>query len=230
VKSRWYEYKDRARVFRRKGLSIVVIEDRLGIPRSTLSGWFKNIKLSKLQQRQLLNKKLSALKKARESAVIAHNNKKQLNVDLATNKAKTVIKKLDFEDDNLIKIALAMLYLGEGFKKSKETGLGNSDPLIVRFFLFVLLNYYSVPISQVRCELYIRHDQDVDRIKEFWSKQLKLPKQSFSYVHKDKRTMNNPSHDEYFGVCAVRCGHIAIQRELLYLSREFCKRITSESL
>ena len=46
MRSKWFELKPDAIKLRKKGLSIREIELRLGIPRSTLSGWLKDIKLS----------------------------------------------------------------------------------------------------------------------------------------------------------------------------------------
>ena len=53
MRSRCYELKLRARNLRKNGHSIGGIEHRLGIPRSTLSGWFKDIKLTPQQKKKL---------------------------------------------------------------------------------------------------------------------------------------------------------------------------------
>ncbi len=47
--SEWYNLKESAVSLRRSGDSIRDIEIKLGIPRSTLSGWFKNIQLTDSQ-------------------------------------------------------------------------------------------------------------------------------------------------------------------------------------
>ena len=53
MKSKWYELKENAIKLRQQGFSIGKIERDLGIPRSTLSGWLKNIKLT-ARQKELL--------------------------------------------------------------------------------------------------------------------------------------------------------------------------------
>jgi len=77
MKSQWYELKDRAIKLRKRGLSIGKIERRLKIPRSTLSGWFKNIELTPKQKEKLLNDWKNGLIKAREKAVLWHNTQKE---------------------------------------------------------------------------------------------------------------------------------------------------------
>ena len=53
-KSPWQLKKQEAIRLRKKGISIRKIEQRLGIRRSTLDGWFKNIRLSDAQNEKLL--------------------------------------------------------------------------------------------------------------------------------------------------------------------------------
>ena len=53
MKSRWFELKSKAVRLRKSGKSIRFIEGKLGIPKSTLSGWFKNIELSNKQKKVL---------------------------------------------------------------------------------------------------------------------------------------------------------------------------------
>jgi hypothetical protein len=117
-----------------------------------------------------------------------------------------------------------MLYLGEGIKKHNDTGLGNSDPTILIFFIKILKEIYLVPNEKIRCELYLRHDQNIEDCKKFWSTKLKLPLNCFRYSHIDQRTTGKTTTD-YHGVCLVRCGKVEIQRDLVYLGREFLRVI-----
>ena len=73
---------------RRKGVSMTLIERELGIPRSTLSGWFKTIKLTEDQRTKLMKNKSDGWKIAREKAVIAHQYNKALRVLKAKQEAE----------------------------------------------------------------------------------------------------------------------------------------------
>jgi hypothetical protein len=53
MESKFLPLKSRATSLRKRGLSIRCIENKLGIPRSTLSGWLKDIKLSGNQRKKL---------------------------------------------------------------------------------------------------------------------------------------------------------------------------------
>lgn len=224
MKSKWFRYKDGAIRLRRKGFSIGKIERRMRIPRSTLSGWFKNIKLSKRQKQKLLLDWKNGLIKARKKAVLWHNKQKQNRLDQAKKEALKILKRISIKNRDILELALSMLYIGEGTKKNAETAIGSSDPLILKFFITALRKIYNFNIKKMRCELYLRADQDPSIIKRFWSRELDLPIGNFKQTNIDKRTMGTKTYPEYKGVCNIRCGNVAIKRKLLYLSELFIKK------
>ena len=225
MKSKWSRLKNRAGHLRKQGLSIRQIEHRLGIPRSTLSYWFKDIILSAKQKKKLIQNWRNGLKKARQKAVLWHNAQKQKRLGQAKNEATKVLEKIDVKDRSVLELALAILYLGEGTKKRIDTAIGSSDPLILKSFIVLIRTLYGIDPKYIRCQLNLRSDQNPEKMKRFWAKELKLPLDSFGYISRDKRTLGSKTYSYYKGVCQVRCGNVAIQRKLLYLSEVFCKKI-----
>ncbi len=216
--------KIKAIALRRKGLSIGFIEKRLGINRSTLSGWFKNVELTAGQKKKLFHQWQNGLVKARIKAVQWHNEQKVKRLAIAKEESDQVIKRIDFRNNDILELAMAMLYLGEGFK-GEYTGMANSDPLIMRSFVSFLIKDCVVPTNKIRCSLYLRADQDFDRLRKFWSKELNLPIANFRHGHSDQRTLKSKTWENYKGVCAISCGNVAIQRRLVNIGRMFCERI-----
>ena len=223
MKSKWYLLKGKATRLRKQGNSIKVIEKKLGIPRSTLSGWFKDIELSPNQEEKLFQNWKQALVKARKQSALWHNQQKEQRVEKARVEAAKVLDNLDLPDLHLQELALSILYLGEGKKVSDETSLGSSDPLIVKIFLNLLKRLYKIDLARVRCALFLRADQDTATLKKFWAKQLKLPLETFTRVYKDKRTVGSKTYSHYKGVCSVGYCDVAIKRRLMFLSQMFCK-------
>ncbi|MDO8668502.1 MAG: hypothetical protein Q7K35_05460 [bacterium] len=230
MKSRWYESKENAIKLRQQGFSIGKIERDLGIPRSTLSGWLKNIKLTRKQKEELLRNWKNGLIKARQQAVIWHNAQKAGRIKDAENSAKRTLKNIDLNDKNILELALAFLYLGEGAKNNPETALGSSNPLILKFFLSLLKSVYNIKVEKIGCELSLRADQNPDEMKKFWSQALKIPIDRFKQVHLDKRTLGSKTYQNYKGVCHLRCGNVAIQRKLVYIANLFCEKIIDKNL
>ena len=222
MKSKWYEFKDRAIKLRKRGVSINKIENLYGIPRSTQSGWFKNINLSTFQRKRLKENSKSALKLAREKAILWHNAQKEKRIKEAQRQALLSLKRINIKDKNILELALSILYLGEGSKKNSETIIANSDPLILNFFLSSLKKIYNFDLSKIRCELYLRSDQNPQKMKSYWAKELNLSLDNFKQISIDKRSIGSKTFPYYKGVCAIRCGSVAIQRKLIYLANYFC--------
>lgn len=222
--SKWSYIKEEVIKYRLEGNSLGDLEKKFGIPKATLSGWFRDVKLSE-PKRKILNKKWrKALVYARTKAVNWHNSEKKKRIELAEKEAEKSLDKLKF-DSNDIEIALAMLYLGEGFKTDTCTGIGSSDSLILRFFIYALEKNYSFDRLKIKCELHLRADQNIKAIKKYWSEELNIPICNFTSVSVDKRTLGRKTYPHYKGVCVLRCGTVAISRKLVYLSRQFCERI-----
>ncbi len=114
--------------------------------------------------------------------------------------------------------------MGEGFK-GDETGLGNSDPLIMKFFIRAMTQLYGLDMSKAGFYLHLRADQNPEGLKLFWSQELQIPMDRFKQVSIDKRTIGKTTYPTYKGVCIINCGNVAIQRKLVYLSRAFCDKV-----
>lgn len=227
MRSRWFELKPNAVRLRKRGLSIGKIERKLGIPRSTLSGWFQNVQLSAGQKKKLHENWKRGLVDARKAAVLWHNEQKNIRLQQAKEHALTTLKSINSHDQNILELALAVLYLGEGNKKTVETAMGNSDPLLLNFFISVLMEVYNFDIKQIRCELGLRADQNPGKMKRYWSRELGLPLSCFKRVNLDKRTEGTKTYSHYKGVCQVRCGNVAMQRRLVYLGNMFIRQANS---
>lgn len=228
MKSQWFELKSKAVGLRRLGLSIRKVESQLGIPRSTLSGWFKNIKLNKTQKIALNQANMVGLAGARKKAVKWHNDQKNKRVELARSQAKNSLNFINWRAQPVLDLALAMLYLGEGTKTSSTLELGNSNPLVLKFFIQALSVNYQVKKEDFKCELHLRPNQDPVLLIQFWSGELGLPSQNFTSVKIDKRTTGSQQYPDYKGVCIVRCANTAVQRKLFFLSQMFCERVVQE--
>ncbi|MDP1719301.1 MAG: hypothetical protein Q8L24_02660, partial [bacterium] len=140
-----------------------------------MSGWFKNITLSPDQKNKILKKWRDGLVKARVKASQWHRNEKEKRLAKAQVDAEKFLNSIDFKDKNISEIALAMLYMGEGIKSNPETGMGNSDPLILKTFLYILEKNHNLDIRKIRCELYLRADQNSNKMKRFWAHELNIP-------------------------------------------------------
>lgn len=225
MKSQWYKQKKTAIGLRKSGYSLRMVEKKLNIPRSTLSYWFKNVVLTSEQKEILLKNWRQALDKARLKAVKWHNKQKLIRLETAKSAALETLEKINIKEAGILELALAMLYLGEGFKSKPQTAIGNSNPLILKFFIKILETIYNLDRKKIKCELHLRADQKPNSIKRYWSQQLNIPLANFTSTQVDARTKGSVTYENYKGVCVLQCGNAAIQRKLIYLAEEFCQKI-----
>ncbi len=220
-------YNDKRREatgLRKRGMSYKKISKRLSVPLSTLSGWLKDIELTDTQRKKLEADWRQGLVKARVKAAHWHREQKKQRLVKAASDAKDSLKNISSEDKYVVELALALLYLGEGTKGDK-LALGNSNPLILQFFLSSLYRLYRITSNDVRCYMHLRADQDEQKLKRYWSKHLCVPLKRFGKTSFDKRTMGRPTYPTYKGVCLVECSRVAIQRRLMYIANGFCARV-----
>jgi len=210
---------------RKHGASIREIESKLGIPRSTLSLWLSRIPISEHVKKSLKKRADQALFKARVEAVKWHNAQKAARLEQAQDGARQSLAKIGVARPEIVELALAMLYLGEGSKKNSQTIMGNSNPLILKFFVTAIQRLYNLPPAAFTCHLHLRADQDPERMKRYWSRALGIPRNNFRKALVDTRTKGSPTYPDYKGVCAVDCSRVAIQRKLIYIANAFCEHV-----
>lgn len=225
MKSKWYEYKEEVIRLRREGMTYDEIKKQFNVPKSTLSNWLTNVKLSPEKLKILQNKRWISIQRARKHAVRAHNSAKEKRLSEAKEQALEVLERLNSDNIDILEISLAMLYWGEGFKKTDETAMGNSDPKLLNFFIACVEKIYSLDRSKLKPELHLRADQSPRSAKRYWAKALNIPVANFGTVSIDNRTEGRKTYAHYKGVCVLRLGSVAIQRRILYIIDLFSEKI-----
>ncbi len=91
-----------------------------------------------------------------------------------------------------LKIAGVFLYWAEGGKPSNNhrnwtVDLANSDPKMISLFLKFLREICRIKEEKLSVQLYCYADQNVEELKNYWTKITKIPKEKFikPYVRQD---------------------------------------------
>ncbi len=207
------ELKKQAIGLRCLGDSYPMIEKKLGVSRSTLSAWFRNLELPNSAQSMILKRKQDHIKSARELSALKNKGLTTQKRGIAREKVKIDLASIPFTC--FIKEALlAMLYLGEGFKKKSEIGLANSNSKILCAYVKLVQEVYGLPAHRLVCTVFLRADQDSETEKKFWSTTLDIPLAQFRKTQIDKRTVGKKTWEGYHGVCAVRCYDANLEKRL----------------
>lgn len=209
--------KEEARRLRSRGKTYSEIMNTLGIklPKSTMAEWCRGVKLPDSYWNKLDKINKYNYIKARKAAWLASKQKRErfLNELLKNNE----ILKNKIGDKDILKIILAILYLGEGAKWKGHHGLmlGSSEPDIINLYIRLLDICYGIKVNQLKCRISYRADQNLRILKKFWSKVTGIPLINFYKSKPDPRTIGKPTKNKgYKGVCVVTCGGTHIQLEL----------------
>jgi hypothetical protein len=216
------DIKSKAVSLRRKGRTYSEICLQLGvdIPKSTLSYWCREIPLPAGYSKKIREYNLSSLQRAR---VLAVEVKKSLRLKEEKDiREKNIHLARKIKDKDSAKIALAMLYLGEGMKRRERSSImfGNSDSVVISLFLYLLRAIYKIDESKFRCTLQCRADQDIEGLEKFWSSVTNIPLNQFYKARIDPRTIGKPSvKPDYKGVCRIDYFSAKIFSELLEIPK-----------
>lgn len=216
------EIKQKAQALRRRGKTYSEICELLNvkITKSTLSGWCKGISLPLGYQRKIKEYNLFTLKKARLIASDIAKDKREKRIALFHETHRRLY--LLIKDKDTAKIALSILYLGEGFKDPKRgiITFGNSDLMTIQIFLHLLRHCYNIDESKFRGTVQCRADQDIKKLEQFWSGATKIPLNQFYKAQVDPRTVGKPSKKpNYKGVLRIDYFSAEILLELLEIPK-----------
>lgn len=211
---------------RRKGKSYMEISKRLGISKSTMHYWFKDLQWSEKIKDDL-------------TAKAAKLSRKRIKKVVKANKEKWLKWRKDFREEakrefpelrtNPLFIAGLMLYWGEGDSNLKNTTrLTNTDPRMISLFCKFTTEILRVPKVDIRLHLTIYPDLSENKCKKYWSKQTKIPVNQFNktqiiYGKHPTRRLEN-------GICSIRVPRSCGFKEKIFVwidlfSKEYKKRV-----
>lgn len=205
--------KLKARELRKQGVSVKEIQRKLGVSRSSVSLWVRDIKLTKKQlERLYLNKKTGSLK----GSIIAAMNKIRAREELTkelVSKGKKEVCALSERDKFIAGIAM---YFAEGEKTDGNIGFSNSDARAIRFMMRWFRKVCGVPEEKFRFYLYIHDNLNEKEAKKYWSNLAKIPLSQFkkSYIVKNNPKRFRKTKNEY-GVLRISISNANLHRRIM---------------
>jgi len=185
---------------RKKGTSYNRISKELGIPKSTMHYWFRNLRWSRIIKEKLTEKaKIQATKRLRK---VIEAQKKRWKA-WRKQYREEAIKEFPILKSNPLFVAGLMLYWGEGDSNLRhQVRLSNSNPRMIKLFNDFLQKICKIPKERVRLALVIYPDLIEKVCKNFWSNKTKISLKQF-----DKSSViygRHPTKRLENGVCIIR--------------------------
>lgn len=201
--------KQKAIELRLKGMSYSQIKEKLGISKSTLSGWLLNYPLSSRRIRELRDKNPRRIENYRNTMRKKREKRIQFIYD-------SVSKQLGELNDREMLVAGFFLYWGEGSKTRNSTvSLSNTDAGMIRFFI-KWLKHMKVPKNKLSIKLHLYSDMDKEKEMNYWSKEIKLPLSQFTKPYIKKNKLSGLTYSGFgHGTCLVRFYNQALNDHIL---------------
>lgn len=214
------ETKEKAFSLRETGYSVKEIAKQLSISQSTASIWVRNIELNTPAQKRLKNRKeLGYYKSALRWKIKREVDEAKRIVD--TKKILGYTRK----GTNDLKIYCTLLYCCEGGKSDTDPiKFVNSDPILMRAFLYTLRHGFSIDEGKFRVLMHLHAYHDEKKQKEFWSKITGIPKSQF---HKTFQKPNTGKRikENYAGCVSVSYYDRQLARQIRTLGKNLLAKL-----
>lgn len=203
--------KEKAIQLRLSGKSYKNIRRELGIPISTLAGWFKGASWSK-DIRDRLSAEVS-WSNPKALKLLAHANRQRWNLKREEYRIAAAKEFNKLKKDPLF-LAGIMLYWGEGEKQQKSSivRLSNSEPEMIRTFNLFLTRILGLSTDKIYAWLLLYPDLIDPVQKKFWSTATGLTAEQFknSVFIKGRHPVKRLS----YGVCTIAVNSRALKERL----------------
>lgn len=170
--------KLQAQKLRDVGYSYNMIQAKLGIPKSTLSNWFRDRPF--IPNREVLDRiQYGPIKSAEKS-----HNKKVKEIDELLKIGAEEIGSLTKRDLWLLGLGV---YIGEGTKSFDSIRLANADPMVIKLAIKWFKEVIGISNENISIRLHLYPDNNEQTCIKYWRNITKLPLVSFYKVHIDRR-------------------------------------------
>lgn len=166
--------KQKAIELRKSGESYGQIKNLIKVSKGTLSLWLRNYPLSEKRIRELRDKNPRRIERYIKTC---RERKEKLLKQIYNNEKNEI---LPFSKRDLF-VAGLFLYWGEGGKTQEaQLCLSNTNPTIIKFFIYWLENSLNVKRGVIKIKLHLYKNMSVEEEIKFWAKILNIKSSQFT--------------------------------------------------
>jgi hypothetical protein len=158
--------RQQARLLRRTGLPLAEIALRVGVSKSSVSLWVRDVEFEPVPRPP----------RGRRRAPNALQRRRQAEIDRMVEEGRARIGRLSERE---FLVAGVALYAGKGSKRDGEVRFANTDPRMVAFFCTWFRRFFAVDETRLRVRLYLHEGLDLAASVAFWSRMTGIPPGQF---------------------------------------------------
>ena len=193
--------REEARRLRREnGLAITDICKQLGVAKSSVSMWVRDIVLPEEQKVAIHKQHYAYWAQTRGAHTNAIKGRERRLVYQEEGRQKA-------REGDPLHLAGCLLYWGEGAKSKNELGLGNSDADLLASYVQFLKESLFVDVNKivVRVYCYLSNGLTEGEIEDYWLNKLKLPRESLrkAITNLQPKSSQHKGRKLQYGTCKV---------------------------
>ncbi len=193
---------------RKQGKSVLEIAERLGVAKSSVSVWVRNVPISPVAERRLLQKMSIGQRAGGHSQHAKVIKAENTHLQIASKNIRGL--KLNLVHKRLL---CSLIYWCEGAKSANCVDFTNADPKLVRLFLTLFRSCFVIDESKFRVCLHIHKYHDINKQIDFWSNVTTISSEQFIKPYTKPHT-GRQIHEGYQGCVSVRYYNADIARQL----------------
>ncbi|MEY2454019.1 MAG: hypothetical protein QOD92_3593 [Acidimicrobiaceae bacterium] len=172
--------QNQARDLRAQGWTIKEIEAELGVSRSSVSIWVRDVEVDPdVWAERVSTRRNHGWQKRR--ATIDRRRALEAESDL-----EAARQRLGEITDRDLFVAGIALYAGEGTKRRGSVSFPNSDPRMIALFLAFLRRFFAIDETRLRVRIYLHEALDLEAATTFWSDVMGIPRSQFRAPYRAK--------------------------------------------
>lgn len=197
--------RDKARELRAAGMTVPDIADRLGVSRSSVSLWVRDVEFIRAPRRYSPNRRPHPMHVAKLAEI------EELRV--------AGIARIGLLSEREFLMAGLALYAGEGTKGDGEVKFTNSDASMMAFFCDWFRRFFPIDEERLRVRLYLHEGLDLAAAITFWSNVTNVPPSQFTKPYRAVPDAGIRHNKHEHGCAALRYGSTRIHREIMGMIR-----------
>ena len=199
--------REMARELRAQGMTLLEIAEQLGVSKSSVSLWVRDMDVQIEQRRG-----------GWWTTGNPHPARVRKDAEIASCDAKGRQRLGELSEEAFL-AAGAALYAGEGSKTDGCVGFANSDPAMVSLFCRWLRHFFEIDEQRLRVRLYLHQGLDLDAAVRHWSRVTGIPAAQFTSPYRavPDAGYRAAKHENGCATVTYSCSHT--HREVMGLVR-----------